>query len=96
MKRIEAAIQRKVEDSLNSAAIKLEIHRQLEEGRKRLLVEVKAQLEREMEAALYEARQKEVVFWRKTSSRLLTSTIATAQILKISHFGYTALPSGRS
>lgn len=60
MKRVEEAIRRKVEESLNSEEIKLEIQRWLEEGRKRLHDEVAAQLEKEKEAAVIEARQKEV------------------------------------
>ena len=59
-KRVEEAIQRKVEKSLNSEEIKLEIQRRLEEGRKRLIDEVADQLEKEKEASLIEARQKEV------------------------------------
>jgi len=59
-KRVEEAIQRKVEKSLNSEEIKVEIQRRLEEGRKRLIDEVANQLEKEKEASLIEARQKEV------------------------------------
>ena len=59
-RRVEIAIQKKVEESLNSEVIKLELKRRLEEGRKKLLDEVAAQLEKEKEAALIEARQKEV------------------------------------
>lgn len=43
-----------------SAEIKFEIERRLAEGRKKLVEEVAAQLEKEKEAALIEARQKEV------------------------------------
>ena len=53
-------VQKKVEESLNAEEIKLEVQRRLEEGRKRLLVEVAAQLEKEKEATLVEAKQKEV------------------------------------
>lgn len=59
-RRVEIAIQKKVEESLDSEVIKLELKRLLEEGRKKLLDEVAAQLEKEKEAALIEARQKEV------------------------------------
>lgn len=59
-KRVEEAIQRKVEESLNSEEIKVEIQTRMEEGRKKLLIEVAAQLEKEKEAAIIEARQKEV------------------------------------
>ena len=61
-RRAEEDIQRKVEKSLSSEEIKLEIQRRLEEGRKRLIDEVADQLEKEKEAALIEARQKEVGF----------------------------------
>lgn len=64
-RRVEEAIRKKVEESLNSEEIKLEIQRRLEEGRKRLLDEVAIQLEKEKEAALIEARQKEAsIFWK--------------------------------
>ncbi|KAF8405726.1 hypothetical protein HHK36_007803 [Tetracentron sinense] len=58
-RRVEEAIRKIVEESLNSQEIKLEIQRQLEEGQKKLIDEVAAQLEKEKEAALVEARQKE-------------------------------------
>ncbi|CAB4267772.1 unnamed protein product [Prunus armeniaca] len=58
-KRVEEAIRTKVEESLNSVEIRVEIQRQLEEGRKKLLTEVAALLEKEKEAALIEARNKE-------------------------------------
>lgn len=60
-KRVEEAICKKVEESLNSVEIKVEIQRQLEEGRKKLLTEVAALLEKEKEATLIEARNKEVI-----------------------------------
>lgn len=59
-KRVEEAIRKKVEESLNSEDVKVEINRKLEEGRRRLNEEVTAQLEKEKEAALVEARRKEV------------------------------------
>ncbi|KAI9178534.1 hypothetical protein LWI28_027612 [Acer negundo] len=58
-RRVEEAIRKKVEESLNCDEIKLEIQRWLEEGRKRLQDEVAAQLEKEKEEALIEARRKE-------------------------------------
>ncbi|KAF3435185.1 hypothetical protein FNV43_RR22272 [Rhamnella rubrinervis] len=58
-KRVEEAICRKVEESLNSEDIRVEIQRRLEEGRKKLLVEVAVLLEKEKEAAVIEARRKE-------------------------------------
>jgi arginine/glutamate-rich protein 1 len=59
-KRVEEAIRREVEVSMHSEEIKLEVQRRLEEGRKRLHDEVAAQLEKEKESAIIEARQKEV------------------------------------
>lgn len=61
-KRVEEAIRKKVDESLNSAEIQLEVQRRLEEGRRRLHDEVTAQLEKEKEIALVQARQKEVEF----------------------------------
>ncbi|KAF8411788.1 hypothetical protein HHK36_004347 [Tetracentron sinense] len=58
-KRMEEAIRKNVEERLDSEEIKLEIQRRIEEGRKKLLDEVAVQLEKEKEAALIEARQKE-------------------------------------
>ncbi|GMH25074.1 hypothetical protein Nepgr_026917 [Nepenthes gracilis] len=58
-KRVEAAIQKKVAESLESVEIKLEIQRCLEVGRKKVNEEVAAQLEKEKKAALIEARKKE-------------------------------------
>jgi arginine/glutamate-rich protein 1 len=45
---------------LNSEEVRLEIERQIEEGRKKLFDDVATQLEKEKEAALVEARRKEV------------------------------------
>ena len=59
-KRLEEAIRKNVEERLNSEEVRLEIERQIEEGRKTLFDDVAAQLEKEKEAALMEARQKEV------------------------------------
>lgn len=61
-KRIEEAIRKRVEESLSSEEVKLEIQRRIEEGRKKLFDEVAAQLEREKEEALIEARKKAVRF----------------------------------
>lgn len=58
--RVEEAIRKKVEESLDSEETKLEVRRRLEEGRNKLLDEVAAQLEKEKEAALIESKQKEV------------------------------------
>lgn len=59
-KRLEEAIRKNVEERLNSEEVRLEIERQIEEGRKTLFDDVATQLEKEKEAALMEARQKEV------------------------------------
>lgn len=59
-RRVEEAIMKKVEEKLKSAYIKLEIDKRLAEGRKKLVIEVAAQLEKEKEAALIRAKQKEV------------------------------------
>lgn len=61
-KRVEEAIHKRVEESLDSDEVRVEIQRRLEEGRKRLIDEVAAQLEKEKEAALIDAKQKEVTF----------------------------------
>ncbi|KAK1413484.1 hypothetical protein QVD17_35258 [Tagetes erecta] len=58
-RRIEEAIRAKVEEKLESEEVKLEIERRVEEGQKKLFADVEAQLEREKQAALTEARQKE-------------------------------------
>lgn len=58
-KRVEEAIRKKVEESLNSEEIQMEIKTRLVEGRKKLIDEVAAQLEKEKEAAVVEAKRKE-------------------------------------
>ena len=45
---------------MNSEEVKLEIERRIEEGEKKLFDDVAAQLKKEKETALTEARQKEV------------------------------------
>lgn len=45
---------------MNSEEVRLEIERRIEEGRKKLFDDVATQLDKEKEAALIEARQKEV------------------------------------
>jgi arginine and glutamate-rich protein 1 len=61
-KRVEQAIRRKVEETLNCEEMKQEIQRRIEEGRKRIQVEVAAQIEKQKEAALIEAKEKSVSF----------------------------------
>lgn len=57
---MEEAIRKNVEERLNSEKVKLEIERRVEEGQKKLFDDVVAQLEKEKEVALSEARRKEV------------------------------------
>ncbi|KAH0453905.1 hypothetical protein IEQ34_018229 [Dendrobium chrysotoxum] len=57
-RRVEEAIRKMVEETLNSEEVKLEIEKRITEGRKKLLEEVDAQLEREKETFLTEARKK--------------------------------------
>lgn len=59
-RRLEEAIRKNVEERLSSEAVKLEIEKRIEEGRRKLFDDVAAQLEKEKEDALIEARQKEV------------------------------------
>lgn len=59
-RRVEETIRKIVADSLDSEEIKLQIQRQLEEGRKKLHEEVAAELEREKQAAQLDAQRKEV------------------------------------
>ncbi|KAG5525886.1 hypothetical protein RHGRI_032248 [Rhododendron griersonianum] len=65
-KRVDEAIRKKVEESLDSEETKLEVRRRLEEGRNKLLDEVAAQLEKEKEAALIESKQKEAISFSPT------------------------------
>ncbi|KAG5529013.1 hypothetical protein RHGRI_029621 [Rhododendron griersonianum] len=58
-RRLEEAIRKKVEERLNSEEVKLEIEKRIEESRKKVFDDVDAQLKKEKEAALIEARQKE-------------------------------------
>lgn len=57
---MEEEIQKTVEQKLASEEVKLEIQRRIEEGKMKLFEDVEAQLKEEKEAALMEARQKEV------------------------------------
>ena len=58
--RIEEAIRRNVEERLSSDEVRIEVERRIEEGRRKLLEDVQVQLQKEKDAALNEARQKEV------------------------------------
>lgn len=64
-RRLEEAIRKNVEERLSSEEVKLEIERRIEEGRKKLFDDVAGQLEKEKEAALIEARQKEVSVFKR-------------------------------
>lgn len=59
-RRLEEAIRKNVEERLSSEEVRLEIERRIGEGRKKLFDDVATQLEKEKEAALIEARRKEV------------------------------------
>ena len=59
-RRVEEAVRKNVEECLNSEEVKDEIKRRAEEGIKKLFDEVDAQLQKEKQAALHEARQKVV------------------------------------
>lgn len=59
-RRLEEEIRRRVQEKLGSEEVRLEIERQIEEARKKLFDDAEAQLQREKEAALAEARAKEV------------------------------------
>lgn len=59
-RRIEEAIRKNVEEKLNSDEVRLEIERRVAEGVKKLFDDVEAQLGKEKEDALAEARKKEV------------------------------------
>ncbi|KAK2969586.1 hypothetical protein RJ640_023698, partial [Escallonia rubra] len=61
-RRMEEAIRIKVDEMLGSEEIKLETERRIQEGRKKLFDDVEAQLWKEKEAALIEARRKESWF----------------------------------
>lgn len=58
--RLEEAIQKMVDEDLNSEEVKLEVQQRLDAGRKRLVDVVAAQLKKEKEAALSDAREEEV------------------------------------
>ncbi|KAL2894792.1 hypothetical protein RDABS01_010701 [Bienertia sinuspersici] len=58
-KRIEEAIHKNVEEKLNLEEVKIEIERCIKEGQKKLVDDVTAQLKKEKETNLMEARQKE-------------------------------------
>lgn len=72
-KRVEEAIRKKVEESLNSEEIKLELQRRLEEGRRKLLDVVAVQLEKEKESAVIEARKREASIHYKLKKSLYRS-----------------------
>lgn len=66
-RRLEEAIRKNVEEKLKSEEVKLEIERRVAEGVKKLFDDVEAQLGKEKEDALTEARRKEVSILTGTS-----------------------------
>lgn len=72
-RRVEEAIRKNVEERLNSEEVKDEIKHRVEEGIKKLFDEVDAQLRKEKEAALCEARQKIVSIMHAMRSLLVHS-----------------------
>lgn len=61
-RRLEEEIRKRVEEKLGSEEVKLEIELRIKGGQKNLFDDVEAQLKKEKEAALIEARQKEVSY----------------------------------
>lgn len=61
-RRLEEEIRKRVEEKLGSEEVKLEIELRIKGGQKKLFDDVEAQLKKEKEAALIEARQKEVSY----------------------------------
>lgn len=59
-RRLEEAIQKNIEERMNSEEVKVEIERRIKEGRQKLFDDVMARIEKEKEAAFTEARLKEV------------------------------------
>ncbi|KAK8966529.1 hypothetical protein KSP40_PGU013568 [Platanthera guangdongensis] len=57
-RRVEEAIRKKIEEALNSEVVKREVEQRIAEGRKKILEEVEAQLEKEKEAAHIEAKNR--------------------------------------
>lgn len=71
---MEEEIRKRVEEKLSSEEVKLEIERRIEEGHRKLFEDVEIQLEKEKQAALTEARLKEVSFCWVVIDPLLIST----------------------
>lgn len=93
-KRLEEEIRKNVEEKLNSEEVKLEIERRTEEARKKLFGDVAAQLEKEKEAALMEARQKEVRI--SDISQILTFLISVEWLLKVCFVSFVFILYGSS
>lgn len=74
-RRLEEEIRKRVEEKLSSEEVRIEVERLIEEGRKKLFDDVESQLQKEKEAALSEARQKEVSFCG--SIKFLSAPIST-------------------
>lgn len=93
-KRLEEEIRKNVEEKLNSEEVKLEIERRTEEAQKKLFGDVAAQLEKEKEAALMEARQKEVRIL--DISQILTFLIFVEWLLKLCLVSFVFILCGSS
>lgn len=71
-KRVQEAIRKKVHEALHSEELRKEVELKIQEGRKKIFDDIAAQLEREKEDALAEARRKEV--WPETSPSLASTS----------------------
>ena len=61
-KRIELAIEKLVQEALDSEELRKEVERRLQEGRKKVSEDVLAQMEKEREEAALESQRKEVSY----------------------------------
>ncbi|KAK3211366.1 hypothetical protein Dsin_016072 [Dipteronia sinensis] len=84
-RRLEEAIRRNVEQRLNSEEAKLEVVRRIAEGREKLFNDIVTQLEKEKEAALMEARQKEV----RVAILGLVVNVLTSYLIYVGKLNYT-------
>ena len=61
-KRIELAIEKLVQEALDSEELRKEVERRLQEGRKKVSEDVLTQMEKEREEAALESQRKEVSY----------------------------------
>jgi arginine/glutamate-rich protein 1 len=61
-KRIELAIEKMVQEALDSEELRKEVERRLQEGRKKVSEDVMAQMEKEREEAALESQRKEASY----------------------------------